>query len=236
MTDQRVLDYRIGGPLDPRNKQYRVVAAPDDLMQRSRYWVPGPVLDQGREGACVGFGCTAEYAASPVRGPLLRDIAGVTQKTPTEVGNNLAQGIYRRAQQIDEWQGENYSGTSVLAGMKVGQERGWWSGYRWALNMAELRAAIEEGPVVIGIEWRSGMYRAPGGILAVSGEVVGGHCILITGYTPRHRKLKVPAYRLRNSWSEDWGINGSAWIAADDLDRILFQAGGEAAVPVGRAV
>ncbi len=198
MTEQRVLDYRIGGPLDPRNKNYRVAAAPDDLMQRSRYWVPGPVLDQGREGACVGFGCTAEALASPVR-----------VKTEPRPANMVARDVYLEAQRIDEWVGENYEGTSVLAGMKVGRERGWWSGFRWAMSTAELRA--------------------------VSGEVVGGHCILVTGYTPRHRKLKVPGYRLRNSWSEDWGINGSAWIAADDLARILFQAGGEAAVPVGRA-
>ncbi len=233
MTEHRTLDYRIGGPLDPRNKNYRIGAAPDDLLQRSRYWVPGPVLDQGREGACVGFGCTAEALASPVRVRFYaKEVA--SDLAPADP-NQVAREAYRRAQQIDEWEGEQYSGTSVLAGMKVGRERGWWSGYRWALNMGELRAALEEGPVVIGVEWRSGMYRAPGGILSVSGGVVGGHCILITGYTPRHRTTKGSAYRLRNSWSEDWGVNGSAYISADDLDGILFQAGGEASVPVGRA-
>ncbi len=235
MTEQRTLDYRIGGPLDPSNKNYRVGAANPELMQRSRYWVPGPVLDQGREGACVGFGVVAEALASPVRVKAFRTRDPLYLTTNPDLA---ARDVYRTAQAIDPWPETHEGGaegTSVLAGMKVGQERGWWSGYRWALNMAELRAALEEGPVVIGVEWRSGMYRALGGILSVSGGVVGGHCILITGYTPRHRTAKGSAYRLRNSWSEDWGVNGSAYISADDLDGILFQAGGEASVPVGRA-
>jgi hypothetical protein len=249
-NDRPILDYRIGGPLDPRNKNFRVSAAPTDLLQRSRYWLPGPVLDQGSEGSCVGHGVVAEFAASPVRGNLgwywvEEDVyPGSDQPhvahpgTPAEIGHYLAVNVYRRAQQIDEWAGENYSGTSVLAGMKVGQERGWWSGYSWALNMAELRAALEMGPVVIGVEWREQMYRAPSGIVTVGGQVVGGHCLVLTGYTPRHRVLKAPAYRWRNSWgggSNGYGINGSAYIAADDLDAILFRAGGEAAIPTGRA-
>lgn len=230
MTD-RTFDYRPRH--DQRSREYRMTAAPADLLQRSRYWTPGPVLDQGREGACVGFGVTAEALASPVRW------APVDPNTPgpwarLNPAQRAAIEVYRRAQQLDPWEGENYSGTSVLAGMKVGQERGWWTGYRWAFSMPELRAALEEGPVVVGVEWREGMYEAPGGIVTVSGTVVGGHCVVLTGYTPRHRLLKTPAYRWRNSWSEAYGLRGSAYVKADDLDSILFQAGGESAVPMGR--
>jgi hypothetical protein len=231
MTQDRTLDYRIGGPLDPRNKQFRVIAAPTDLLSRSRYWVPGPVLDQGREGACVGFGCTAEAMASPVRRRFYFADPG-SELAPADP-NEVARELYRRAQQIDEWEETREGGTegtSVLAGMKVGQERGWWSGYAWALNMGELRAALEEGPVVIGVEWRSGMYDTNRyGVVIPSGEVVGGHCLLVTGYSAI-RDL----YRWRNSWGKGYGINGNGWIMPYDLNRILFQAGGEAAVPTGR--
>lgn len=215
-----VLDYV--SRLDERNLAYRVTAEPS-LLDRSKFWTPGArVLDQGEEGACVGFGCANEAAASPVR------VKPIT--------NDTGFSVYRRAKEIDEWEGVEYSGTSVRAGMLVGRELGWWSGFQWATNAAGLRSALELGPVVIGIEWRLGMYEAPNGVLTSTGHVVGGHCLLITGYTRRHSKLRVPAYRLRNSWSAAWGANGSAYMRADELLHLLFGAGGEAAVPVDRAV
>lgn len=224
----RVLDYV--PRLDDRNRGHRIRASLLDgevLAARPRFWVPGPVLDQGREGACVGFGCTAEALASPVRWKPSMTWEGLST---TAASDAAARDVYRRAKEIDEWEGVDYEGTSVRAGMLVGRERGWWTGFRWAFNMAELRAALEEGPVVIGVDWTDGMYEAPRGVLSISGDVVGGHCILVTGYSPHMR-----AYRLRNSWGPDWGRNGSAYINAADLNSILFRAGGEAAVPIGRA-
>jgi Papain family cysteine protease len=231
---ERIFDYV--PRLDERNLAYRVGAISGLVdTERFRYWNPGVVLDQGSEGACVGFGCTAEALASPVRWrPVDPDTPGPwAHLNPAQRG---AQEVYRRAKEIDEWEGVDYEGTSVRAGMLVGRERGWWEGFRWALNMTELRAALELGPVVIGVEWRESMYEAPGGWLQASGPVVGGHCILVTGYSPRRRlgKLDVRAYRLRNSWGSEWGVNGSAYISAAELEYILFGAGGEAAVPVDR--
>lgn len=204
--------------LDERNKAHRVGIAA--AATTAVYWTPGsPVLNQQAEGACVGFGVTAEYMASPVRGK----------------GNNeLARAVYHRCLQIDEFEGEADSGTSVRAGMLVGRERGWWSGFQWAMNMDELNAAVRLGPVVIGVEWRADMYEAPGGILRATGDVVGGHCILVTGYQPMHPRLRAPAYRLRNSWGPDFGAHGSAYVSAADLKSVLFDSGGEAAVPIGR--
>ncbi len=222
MTD-RTFDY--SARLDPRNLAYRAGVADSNLLDRARYWAPSTrVLDQGSEGACVGFGVAHEYGASPVRG---------------KVTDQLARDVYREAQRIDEWPGEApaYEGTSVRAGMLVGRERGWWSGFSWALNMSELRATLELGPVVVGVEWREGMYEAPGGVVTVDGPVVGGHCLLLTGYSPNWRR-RGPHYRWRNSWgggSTGYGANGSAYIAADGLDTILFGSGGEAAVPTGRS-
>lgn len=217
MTD-RTLDYV--ARLDERNRAYRLTAPDPGLLQKSRYWVPGSVvLDQGQEGACVGFGCTGEAMASPVRVKFASD------------PNGVAQSLYKLAQKLDSWAGEDYEGTSVLAGMKAGQSSRWWTGYKWAFNMTELRAALEEGPVVIGVDWYGGMYDPVGDWLQPEGDVAGGHCILVTGY-----QASTKSYRLRNSWGADWGRNGSAYIKTDDLDKILFQAGGEAAVVQGRAL
>jgi hypothetical protein len=213
--------------LDPGNRPYRLTAADPSLLQKPRYWTPGLCLNQGEEGACVPHGVEGEALASPVR-----------VKPPEPQA--LAFDGYDWCRRNDPFPGEDYDGTDVNTGMKWGRLMGWWTGWRWAFNMLELRTALEEGPVVIGVDWLSGMYEAPGGVLEARGQVVGGHCILVTGYTPDHKPSRQmrgypqPAYRLRNSWSADWGINGTAYTRAEDLDRILFQAGGEAAVAVGR--
>jgi hypothetical protein len=142
--------------------------------------------------------------------------------------------VYNRAKEIDEFEGVNYDGTSVRAGMLVARERGWCTGFKWAFNMLELRTALESGPVVIGVEWREDSYDTqPNGDLRVGGPVAGGHCVVVTGYSPNYAG-RGARYRLRNSWGASFGINGNCYIKPDDLDSILFRSGGEAAIPVGR--
>jgi hypothetical protein len=201
------------------------------LWKRSRWWTGGLVIDQGREGACVGFGVTGEAMASPVRQKFFDPIVGM----PTvDRANTEALRVYHRAQEIDEWEGVNYEGTSVRAGMLVGRERGWWDGFRWAKNLDDLRFALELGPVVIGVTWRDGMYVVESdGDVRVIGGVVGGHCLLITGYSPDYAH-RGPRFRWRNSWGPGYGLHGNGYIRPEDLDAVLFRDGNEAAVPIGR--
>jgi len=231
MITRPVLDYV--PRLDERNKAHRISAlrevAPAD---QPVYWNPGVVLDQGQDGSCVGHGVVAEYLASPVRGRFVRENRPGPYEA--EAGHEEAVAVYNRAKEIDEWEGVNYDGTSVRAGMLVGRERGWYGGFAWAMNTDELRTALREGPVVLGIEVRENMFDPDHGLLDIGGTVAGGHCILATGYTPFYRRAKGPAYRLRNSWGTSWALNGSAYIREADLAEILFGTGGEAAVPTGR--
>jgi hypothetical protein len=215
----RTLDY--SPRLDPRNKMYRVATPSPGLHLQSRFWIPGQLLDQGQEGACVPHGVVGEAVASPVR-----------VKLPDSQA--VAWEGYDWCRRHDEFEGDFTEGTSVRAGMNWGRSKGWWDGYDWAFNMGELRSALEEGPVVVGVEWRKSMYVAKGGMVNVRGQHAGWHCLVITGYTPHHRGLRGPAYRWRNSWWLEYGVRGSAYIAAIDLDDVLFLAGGEAAVAVDR--
>jgi hypothetical protein len=227
----RLLDYV--PRLDERNRTHRVTAD-TSLTGRSIFWAPGVVLDQGQEGSCVGHGVVGEYLASPARGKLTSYNRGVVKKA--DIGHLLAVSVYNRAKEVDEFEGVNYDGTSVRAGMLVGRERGWYDGFKWALNMAELRAALQLGPVVIGIEWRDDMYDTDAeGLVRAKGKAVGGHCLVITGYSPNWEN-QGPVYRWRNSWGPSYGRNGSGYITPGQLDGVLFQTGGEAAVPVGRHV
>lgn len=204
---------------DERSRGYGIVPHLQSLGRtalRSYTWMGGPVTDQGREGACVGHGWTSELTARP---------RPVTLVDPTAHAHQL----YLEAQTRDEYPGEAYSGTSVLAGAQILQDRGWMTEFRWAFGIDEVLLALgRQGPVVLGIPWYESMYTPSSGVVTVSGQKVGGHCILARGVNMRNRTVL-----LRNSWGSDWGVAGDARISVADLSTLL-QDGGEACVPVGR--
>lgn len=225
---KRVLDWISSH--DPRSRKYPVrPLLPRRISPRPKFWQEGVVLDQGREGACVGYGWTAELLAepfSPNPQPLVAD------------AETYATQAYRRAKLIDQWPGEDYEGTSVLAGAKIMMQDGNIGGYRWCFGASDVRdAVIALGPVVIGVPWYSGMYSTPrNGLVSVTGAKVGGHCLIITGYHPEYEidGKKREVFRWRNSWGESYGINGSAFITFDNLAALL-KDGGEACIPEGRS-
>lgn len=182
---------------------------------RSYTWSCLPYLNQGNVGACVGFSWTHELAARPT-------VLGVTQEQAFDV--------YRSAQKIDEWPGEAYEGTSVLAGAKILKERGFLDEYRWAFSVNDLILAVGyKGPAVLGIPWYDGMFTPDSqGIIRPTGPVAGGHAILCNGVS-----LKNKLFRLHNSWGAWWGKSGDAFINFDDMAKLLSERG-EACIPVKR--
>ena len=72
-----------------------------------------PVLDQGEEGACTGFGLAT------VANYLLSRRKVVPDKAPVS-----ARMLYEMARRYDEWPGENYSGSSARGAMKGWQKHG----------------------------------------------------------------------------------------------------------------
>lgn len=202
--DDRSRDYPIRILLDP-------TAAPV-----SKRWPCYTRLDQDGVGACVGFAWSNELAAEPV------SVKGVD--------NDLGFRIYREAQKVDEWPGEAYEGTSVLAGAKIVQQMGYMSEYRWAFGVQDVVDTLSQhGPVVFGVPWYGSMYTPqPDGRLTISGVASGGHAII-------GDELDVPRGRiwLLNNWTKGWGIDGRAWMPIEDWDKLLRQ-GGQACVPVKR--
>lgn len=190
---------------------------------RSNNWRPAPALDQGELGACVGFGVSGELAAIPV--------------PQTGITNSWATALYFQAQRHDgqpggEWPGANpqRQGSSVLAGMKTAKAMGAYTSYHWAHSEQELALAIGHlGPAVLGITWYSDMMTPDGAdYINVSGDPIGGHCILCIGIDVEHN-----FYWLHNSWGPDWGHGGDAKISRVDMHALL-QEQGEAALPYGR--
>lgn len=211
---ERTFDRRV--EFDEASRQFPIRTLVAAKPLRSYTWGCAVVLDQGTEGACVGFGWAGELAARPSVVP--------------DVSNTMARGIYAEARTRDEWPGEDYSGTSVLAGAKVIQARGFMREYRWAFGLTDLLGAIgHAGPAVLGINWYAGMEDPdPDGFLHVSGPVEGGHAIL--AYS-----VSVPGkfVRVHNSWGDGWGNHGNAKVSWSDLERLLDEDG-EACVPIGR--
>ncbi len=211
---------------DERSKGYPIRAVLSSTTPRSYTWPCTTWLDQGSEGACVGFSFAHELLAAPAV------VRGVDKKFAKEK-------IYWEAQKIDPWDGGSYpgaspyyEGTSVLAGVKAVQELGYIEEYRWAFGLEDLILAVgHSGPVVLGINWYEGMFdMMPCGFVHVTGSVAGGHAILCQGVN-----VSEEYFTLHNSWGTSWGDGGNAKITWKEMDQLLKEDG-EACVPVVRHV
>jgi Papain family cysteine protease len=201
---------------DDKSRKYPIRAllgTPRPL--RSYTWRCLKHLDQGQEGACVGFSWTHEIIARP------------SEQLVFSV--NEARTIYKLAQKLDPWPGEDYEGTSVLAGIKavISRYPKVYSEYRWAFGLQDVLETIAyRGPVVLGINWYDGMIDPDDkGVIKPTGPVVGGHAILAKGISVKNKVVC-----LHNSWGQDWGNHGDCFISFNDLDKLLKEDG-EACIP-----
>jgi C1A family cysteine protease len=196
---------------DPRDKHY-LISPPQGAAITRRMWHPSPVLDQGGTSECVGHAARSYLDA----GPIVNRRIG-----PDE------HWIYRAAQKVDEWPGEDYDGTSVRAAFKVLKSLELVSAYRWAATVEDVvNHVLTTGPVVMGTLWTMDMFTPDRhGFIVPTGEDVGGHAWLIIG-ADRNK-----GFRMVNSWGRGWGDNGRAWVRFGDLERLLHEDG-EAAVAV----
>lgn len=232
---KRTFDRKV--EFDPRSKLFPITATLDKTTFRSYTWPCDTFNDQFTEGACVGFALGHELAAVPIR---------------YKTDNELCRFIYKRAQQLDQWEGEAYEGTSVLAGIKAVQEMKNVKGepliseYRWAFGIEDLARAVgRKGPAVLGINWYSGMFDIDAdGYIHKTGYLAGGHAILCRGVRVRYVKpgnksdfMNVDMYKsyfiLHNSWGQSWGRNGTCKISFLDMDALLKEWG-EAVIPIQR--
>ena len=95
-----------------------------------------PILDQGEEGACTGFGLAT------VANYLLTRRKVVPDNTPVS-----ARMLYEMARRYDEWPGENYSGSSARGAMKGWQKHGVCRQDAWPVKLKP-RAFKELIPIV----------------------------------------------------------------------------------------
>lgn len=202
---------------DERSREFPVRKLVDlEKPLRAYTWRCLKALDQGPDGACVGFGVTHELIARPA------EVQGLDAKYAKE-------NIYWEAQKIDPWGGGSYpgagyyyQGTSVLAGVKVAHKLGWMDSYYWAFSFHEFAQTIgRHGPAVIGINWYEGMFQPDSNnFIHPTGYVAGGHCVLVNSISVSNER-----FTIHNSWGPHWGDNGEVYISFSDMERLLKEDG-----------
>jgi len=136
----------------------------------------------------------------------------------------LAIKIYSRATETDPWAGTykpDDTGSDGLDAAKAATEFGYISGYTHALSLQDALAALTISPIIIGINWYSGMDNPlVSGEVSPTGTVRGGHEICLDEINVEKQIVWI-----RNSWSSGWGIKGRAYLTFDGLGKLLSEDG-----------
>jgi hypothetical protein len=199
---------------DERDKAFPLSSIMGESQTRpvSKAWKVGKVLDQGPTNSCVGHACYQLQVSEPI-------VRSTPPLSPFD--------IYGEARKIDEFPGEIDAGTSIRAGLNVLRNHGVIQNYYWAQSAEEVvEYLLRFGPVVLGIRWTASMFSPDAnGFIRPMGGHGGGHAIVAYA-----ADLNGECVNLRNSYSEDWGIQGDCLLSLKHLDTLLKEGGVAAAV------
>lgn len=215
---------------DPRDDRYPIRLAlepllarfPTDVPEGSKHYMILRRWIQGATGTCVEHGWRHFCEMSPIM-----------QRLPYKQFD-----FYRKIIQRDEWIDNDHeatgpveglqSGTSVRAGGEQLRDDGLIQSYLWAHTVAEVRAwLLVVGPGVAGLPWLTGMMaRDADGFVNATGQEEGGHCVAFKGWSDlirsRGKIVKRNGVRVRGvRFVQSWNAYDYAWIAEDDLARLM---------------
>lgn len=201
---------------DSRDTNFPMKALlPKELSNKKyKYWFPsGWWGNQGNTPHCVAYSWTHWLASG-----------SITQKDSRKGGVAPFDTtyLYNEAQKIDQWEGEDYDGTSVRAGAAILKKSGFISSYTWAWDINTIvNALLNLGPIVVGTWWTYDMFFPnEKGIIKSTGEKMGGHAYLLDGINVDKKLI-----RIKNSWGKEWGKKGFAYISFDDMDKLIKEQG-----------
>ncbi len=186
------------------------------------------ILNQGNVGSCTGNAEEGALGTAPL-------YAALQPKDQTALGELGALQLYSAAETID---GDgpyppNDNGSSGTSVCQAALNAGLISGYLHATTVAAMEAALQKGPVIIGINWYDSFDSpASDGTIAISAgaQVRGGHEVLVRGVDPGAQLLHAD-----NSWGTGWGLHGSMQLSYTTMDRLLGEQG-DCTIPLPRTV
>lgn len=187
---------------DPRNSDYPLTIGAD-IPPVTRVWDCPMRLDQGREGACVGYASAHFYGSEARIQP---------------INNRLARAHYKGAQKHDEWPGESYEGTSVNGLMAYLKSKGLVGTYRWIFDLKTLKRTLSYcGPVIVGSEWREECFYPDSlGFIDFDGPARGGHATCWRGIN-----VEEGYFLIQQSWGPSHGVNGIVKMRFEDAAELL---------------
>ncbi|HEX7889418.1 MAG TPA: C1 family peptidase [Ramlibacter sp.] len=231
---QRVLNAR-RDTLDFRDRLFEptLIEVPTHIpLADYRAWKV-PVLDQGSEGACTGYGLATVANYLLTRRKVMPD--------PSPVSPRM---LYEMARRYDEWPGEDYSGSSARGAMKGWHKHGvcgeteWTSGHRTRKGAGRLNdartadalrrplgaylrvnhcdlVAMHSALAEVGILYATADVHAGWEQVTAEGTIpypaptAGAHAFAIVAYDAQ-------GFWIQNSWGPKWGREGFARIGYDD--------------------
>lgn len=197
---------------DPRSKGFParvVIDKPSWVSKLVRIYDPTPNPNQCHS-ECTGCAKAMEFNAEGNR---------VARKV---LNMDNAHEVYHWASTLDPFDGEwppDDNGSSGLGAAKAAVKLGLGGEYRHVFGGAdEVVQLIQMGRVVnVGTWWYGGMFHPTStGIIAPTGNIVGGHQYIARGY---HAKLDLVKIRC---W---WGKFRDAWISREHLHELLMDGG-----------
>lgn len=222
MTEVRIIpttDPRLGRVVehDPRSRHFAFVAREVPLVsRRHKRWIP--VLDQGNVGSCTGNAGTGAMGSTPFYETLTSLNGDWTESTAVK--------LYSEATIIDGFDGvypPDDTGSSGLAIAKVLKSRGWISGYQHTFTFTDMQAALQSGPVLLGINWYNNFFSPDSeGVISVAqtDQIAGGHEIVCDEINMEKQRIG-----FTNSWGIGWGVDGRGYIPFDLMQRLLKEDG-----------
>lgn len=209
---------------DPRSLAYTHGVLPKTAIKSVDWTRRVPIFDQGNLGSCTG------NAATGLLGTDSAARTGLTSATldgdTLPVDEDLAVQVYKLATQLDSIKGTyppDDTGSSGLGAAKALKHLGLAAGYSHAFSLNALKTALQSGPVMVGTVWLESMFDVDSDgyvIVDRKSAVAGGHEYVISAYDAGRQ-----AFRLDNSWGDQWGVRGSAWYTAANLQWLLSQDG-----------
>lgn len=220
--------------VDFRDRMYEptLVEVPTELPLSRHLKLGVPVLDQGQEGACTGFGLATVVHV------LMRQRAVRPERS--DVSPRM---LYEMARRYDEWEGEDYDGSSARGAMKGWYKHGVCTEKAWPYrpgkergpgltqprtadaagrplgaylrvnhrDLVALHAALAEVGVLFATATVHAGWTAVGkdGVIHPDPQPLGGHAFAVVAYDDE-------GFWIQNSWGRSWGRQGMGRIGYAD--------------------
>lgn len=234
ITEHIISDKRLGRHVkhDPRNRLY---AYPHRKVEhksiRHNRWIP--VLDQGDLGSCTGNAVEGVLGTSPIWDALIQSsLLTLPSVSNAELDEDQAVTWYSAATSLDDYLGTyppEDTGSDGQSAMQALLNAGYISGYQHAFDVETALTALEQGPVIIGINWYSSFDEPiSDGYIAITSQafIRGGHEVVLDEIDAENELVW-----LTNSWGSQWGIEGRACMSFATLKRLLSEDG-DVTIPV----